>query len=182
MAPDEVIVLGISVLAAFLGWGRRYARALGVRTLGNPHLRRLPLYLMPPACLGLLCAVLTRWADPEVRGNGGYIALFLAVGAGGQSRLGARRGMQALPAGVARFVGRIADVEGPLPETRDPRRADWRRAPGWLLRAAFCNAADAVTIRALARPRLWRRVAAFFRFRRNPLGGFGGFIPEAAVG
>lgn len=29
---------------------------------------------------------------------------------------------------------------------------------------------------------LWHRVAAFFRLRRNPMGGFGGLVPEAANG
>jgi hypothetical protein len=46
-----------------------------------------------------------------------------------------------------------------LPETCDPRAVDWRREPGWLLKAAFANNGDEVHDRAWARPQAWRRAA-----------------------
>jgi len=46
-----------------------------------------------------------------------------------------------------------------LPETRDPRDVDWRREPGWLLKAAFANNGDEVHDRTWARPRAWRQAS-----------------------
>jgi Glutathionylspermidine synthase preATP-grasp len=46
-----------------------------------------------------------------------------------------------------------------LPETRDPRTADWGRDPDWLLKAAFGNTGDAVIDRTALPPRIWRRTA-----------------------
>jgi hypothetical protein len=43
-----------------------------------------------------------------------------------------------------------------LPETREPRAVDWRRDPDWLLKTAYCNTGDTVTIRELAGPWTWR--------------------------
>jgi hypothetical protein len=44
-----------------------------------------------------------------------------------------------------------------LPETRDPRDAPWRRDAGWLLKTAFCNTGDSVTIRELLPKETWRK-------------------------
>ncbi len=49
--------------------------------------------------------------------------------------------------------------EALLPETRDPRAVDWRHDPTWLLKTAFCNTGDTVTMRELAGPWRWRWVA-----------------------
>jgi glutathionylspermidine synthase len=46
-----------------------------------------------------------------------------------------------------------------LPQTRGPRAVDWRRDPGWLLKAAFANNGDEVHDRTWARPRAWRQAA-----------------------
>jgi hypothetical protein len=43
-----------------------------------------------------------------------------------------------------------------LPETRDPRDAPWPNDDGWLLKTAFCNTGDSVTVRRLVSPRTWR--------------------------
>jgi hypothetical protein len=43
-----------------------------------------------------------------------------------------------------------------LPETRDPREVDWRHDPDWLLKTAFCNTGDTVTIRELTDSWGWR--------------------------
>jgi hypothetical protein len=67
-----------------------------------------------------------------------------------------------------------------LPETCDPRMADWRHDPGWLLKAAFANNGDEVHDRAWGRPRAWRQAtwaarlwpggwAAQLRFEPLPL-------------
>ena len=46
-----------------------------------------------------------------------------------------------------------------LPETRDPREAPWRTDDAWLLKTAYCNTGDTVTVRALAPSRTWRSAA-----------------------
>lgn len=42
-----------------------------------------------------------------------------------------------------------------LPETRDPRTAAWQRDDGWLVKSAFCNTGDTVSIRELLTPGQW---------------------------
>ena len=44
-----------------------------------------------------------------------------------------------------------------LPETRDPRHANWRSDSSWLLKTAFCNTGDSVTVRAGVPKQTWRR-------------------------
>lgn len=46
-----------------------------------------------------------------------------------------------------------------LPETRDPRDAPWGDDDGWLLKTAYCNTGDTVSIRETMTPRQWRSVA-----------------------
>jgi glutathionylspermidine synthase len=46
-----------------------------------------------------------------------------------------------------------------LPETRDPRDAPWRTDDAWLLKSAYCNTGDTVTIRGLAAEKTWRAAA-----------------------
>jgi hypothetical protein len=46
-----------------------------------------------------------------------------------------------------------------LPPTRDPRRADWRRDPGWVLKTALCNTGDTVAAPGLCGPGRWREAA-----------------------
>jgi hypothetical protein len=43
-----------------------------------------------------------------------------------------------------------------LPETRDPRDAPWPSDEAWLLKSAFCNTGDSVTVRGLVSQRTWR--------------------------
>jgi Glutathionylspermidine synthase preATP-grasp len=43
-----------------------------------------------------------------------------------------------------------------LPETRDPRDAPWSTDEAWLLKSAFCNTGDSVTVRGLVPARTWR--------------------------
>jgi glutathionylspermidine synthase len=45
-----------------------------------------------------------------------------------------------------------------LPETRDPRNANWDNDDGWLLKGAFSNTADDVCIREVMMAREWRKV------------------------
>ncbi len=49
-----------------------------------------------------------------------------------------------------------------LPETRDVRDVPWVRDDGWLLKTAFCNTGDSVSMREFMRPRDWllRRLQA----------------------
>lgn len=44
-----------------------------------------------------------------------------------------------------------------LPRTADPRTVNWRRGDEWILKTAYCNNGDSVSIRALLKPRQWRR-------------------------
>lgn len=44
-----------------------------------------------------------------------------------------------------------------LPETRDPRQVPWSRDDGWLLKTAFCNTGDTVSMREFMRPGQWLR-------------------------
>ena len=52
-----------------------------------------------------------------------------------------------------------------LPETRDPRDAPWAHDDNWLLKTAFCNTGDTVSIRELMPVRQWTRtlIDAFLR-------------------
>jgi glutathionylspermidine synthase len=45
-----------------------------------------------------------------------------------------------------------------LPQTRAPHDAPWRSDDGWLLKTAFCNTGDSVSIREFLTPRQWRSV------------------------
>lgn len=45
-----------------------------------------------------------------------------------------------------------------LPETRDPRDANWQTDDDWLLKSALCNTGDTVSIRSLMHPRQWTAV------------------------
>jgi glutathionylspermidine synthase len=42
-----------------------------------------------------------------------------------------------------------------LPETRDPREAPWERDDNWLVKTAFCNTGDTVSVRTSMKPRDW---------------------------
>lgn len=53
-----------------------------------------------------------------------------------------------------------------LPETREPREAPWRHDDGWLVKSAFSNTGDDVSIRAVLTPREWRGVS--WAVRLNP--------------
>jgi glutathionylspermidine synthase len=46
-----------------------------------------------------------------------------------------------------------------LPETRDPRTAQWRTGDEWLLKSAYCNTGDTVAGRSLLPAREWRALA-----------------------
>jgi glutathionylspermidine synthase len=50
-----------------------------------------------------------------------------------------------------------------LPETRDPRDAPAACDDGWLLKTAFCNTGDTVSIRELMRPKDWLRTRLAMR-------------------
>jgi glutathionylspermidine synthase len=51
-----------------------------------------------------------------------------------------------------------------LPETRDPRDAPWPTDDAWILKTAYCNTGDTVTIRDLAPQRAWRAAARSARW------------------
>jgi glutathionylspermidine synthase len=51
-----------------------------------------------------------------------------------------------------------------LPETRDPRHAPWRTDDAWLIKSAYSNTGDTVTVRALVDTRRWRHAARSARF------------------
>lgn len=59
-----------------------------------------------------------------------------------------------------------------LPETRDPRKADWTSDPSWLLKTAFCNNGDEVAIRRSLPVVQWRKAVRSARW--NP----GGWIAQ----
>jgi hypothetical protein len=42
-----------------------------------------------------------------------------------------------------------------LPETRDARDVPWARDEGWVLKSAYCNTGDSVTLRELVTPASW---------------------------
>ena len=45
-----------------------------------------------------------------------------------------------------------------LPETRAPRQAPWRRSDAWLVKSAYSNTGDTVSMRDQLPARVWRRV------------------------
>lgn len=51
-----------------------------------------------------------------------------------------------------------------LPTTLDPRDCDWRHDDRWLLKSAYCNTGDTVTIRSLLSPAKWRRALRTLRW------------------
>lgn len=55
-----------------------------------------------------------------------------------------------------------------LPETRDPRDVPWRTDERWLVKTAYCNTGDSVTLRERATQKQWRstRLDVFFRPRQ----------------
>ena len=55
-----------------------------------------------------------------------------------------------------RLAGELPTWRALLPETRDPRDAPWVRDSGWLLKTAFCNTGDTVSVRGLMPSRDWR--------------------------
>jgi glutathionylspermidine synthase len=79
----------------------------------------------------------------------------------------------------------LADVKAPtlsqlLPETRDPRDADWPSGDGWVLKAAMSNNGDTVCIKSEMNAHTWSRIsreilrkpelwAAQRRFRSKPM-------------
>jgi len=54
-----------------------------------------------------------------------------------------------------------------LPETRDPREVPWRADESWILKTAFCNTGDTVSIRALMKSCEWARAQWSARFFPN---------------
>jgi glutathionylspermidine synthase len=52
-----------------------------------------------------------------------------------------------------------------LPETRDPREAPWMNDDGWLVKAAYSNTGDTVSIRDAMSRDAWARVARSVRSR-----------------
>jgi glutathionylspermidine synthase len=46
-----------------------------------------------------------------------------------------------------------------LPETREPNEVSWRSSSDWILKSAFSNTGDTVTIRELATPARWEQVS-----------------------
>lgn len=53
-----------------------------------------------------------------------------------------------------------------LPETRDPRDAAWQSDDSWLLKSAFCNTGDTVSVRSMMSPRQWE--STMRQVRRHP--------------
>ncbi len=45
-----------------------------------------------------------------------------------------------------------------LPETRDPRQADWRRDPRWILKPALGRVGEAIGMHGVTTPAVWRRI------------------------
>jgi glutathionylspermidine synthase len=54
-----------------------------------------------------------------------------------------------------------------LPETRDPREIDWRRDNEWLLKTAFCDTGDTISIRSLLSPAAWWKARLRARLQPN---------------
>jgi glutathionylspermidine synthase len=52
-----------------------------------------------------------------------------------------------------------------LPTTVDVRDVDWQQNDSWLLKSAFCNTGDTVTVRALMTDQQWRSTARAVRRR-----------------
>jgi len=51
-----------------------------------------------------------------------------------------------------------------LPETRDPREANWRDDESWVLKTAMCNTGDDVVLRPMADIRRWKKIAREVRW------------------
>lgn len=80
-----------SVVAAAFTWLRWFRDARSAPLVSGPSLR-LPLWVAPGACLGLLFVILKLWSSFDVAGSPGYLFFYTVMGAawvGGS--------MQALP-------------------------------------------------------------------------------------
>jgi len=81
LGDDESFVLFVAAILTVVVVYRWMARVSRTTTLGRWDFWRLPLVLWPAGCLlGILMPVLCAWSDPQVRGDGRYIALFMLVG------------------------------------------------------------------------------------------------------
>src|SRR5271170_7006833 len=75
------VLLGLSVPATIVLWGRwYYALRLG-RTLGLSHRGRWAFALVPVFCLIFLFAVLRGWSAPSVRSDHPTLILYVLFGA-----------------------------------------------------------------------------------------------------
>jgi hypothetical protein len=81
MSEGEVVVSVVCVGAAIMAWGLWYYTVAAVTTFGTSIRLRLPLLVMPVACLILLLWILRDYADEFVRDSNVYQVMYLAMGA-----------------------------------------------------------------------------------------------------
>jgi hypothetical protein len=80
MGEDEVFAMLGSLVIGVIAAGIWYARGLGITRLGAPPGSRTLLLLLPPIALLGLQRVLTAFAAVDVREDGRYQFLFVAMG------------------------------------------------------------------------------------------------------
>jgi hypothetical protein len=82
MSPDEVFVLLLSGITAFVGWAYWYLRLAGANRLGRSHSAVRPvLAWVPLLCLAGLYALLRTAASFDVRDAPIYLAFYVVFGA-----------------------------------------------------------------------------------------------------
>src|SRR5207247_6905608 len=69
---DEFLLFIVSAFVAIAGAATWYFPVMRVARLGRPRNDRLVFFLVPLVCLGLIWAVLERFAAGDVRNSAGY--------------------------------------------------------------------------------------------------------------
>ncbi len=79
---DEWAFFVLAGIVAVILAGRYFRDLSAVSQLVCPVAKRLPLLILPIACLLVIFLVLSNWSDPQtVRGHSDYITLFMVGGA-----------------------------------------------------------------------------------------------------
>jgi uncharacterized membrane protein YjfL (UPF0719 family) len=81
MSEDEVVILIFCCIIALIGWVRWYYLTSAAAGFGAARRQRMPLYLIPPICLGFLLLVLKLAASHDVRDSLVYLFFYLTMGA-----------------------------------------------------------------------------------------------------
>lgn len=82
MSDDEIFVLLVSGIVSLLYWGKWYLELIQSTSLGTTHAQRMPLYVLPIACLMLLLIVLRSVSSEDVRSSTVYTIMYTVFGLG----------------------------------------------------------------------------------------------------